>query len=146
MSKYSIPWNFLKSTITVIVISTIASLGIKSIGGNFWASFSLFFVIQYVLFSFIASIIKNHQIQKTIQKELEVLEPLSTILECAYCNTSNVMTFLPDQNERAEFSCSSCNEKNSVTIQFVVARVTKPVNTGTTIGTASIQTTTNEKE
>jgi hypothetical protein len=37
------------------------------------------------------------------------------------------MTFLADQTERAEFVCTSCNEKNLVNIQFVVARVTKPV-------------------
>jgi hypothetical protein len=127
MSKFKVPWTFLKSTFIVIVISFLASLGVKTLGGNFWASFSLFFTIQYILFSFIASIAKNYFIQKTRQKELDVLEPLSTILECAYCNTSNIMTFLPDQNERAEFTCTSCNKTNLVNIQFTVARITEPV-------------------
>jgi hypothetical protein len=127
MSKFKVPWTFLKSTFIVIVISLLASLGVKTLGGNFWAAFSLFFTIQYILFSFIASIAKNYFIQKTRQKELDVLEPLSTILECAYCNTSNIMTFLPDQNERAEFTCTSCNKTNLVNIQFTVARITEPV-------------------
>jgi len=127
MSKIKISLNFIKSTLIVLLISTIASLGVSSLGGNFWASFALFFTIQYIVFSFIASVIKNYYLQKTRQKELEVLEPLSTILECAYCNTSNVMTFLPDQNERAEFECSSCKKTNLVNIQFVVARITEPV-------------------
>jgi hypothetical protein len=127
MSKLKIPWTFIKSTFIVTAISFLASLGVKTLGGNFWAAFVLFFTIQYILFSFIASIAKNYFVQKTRQKELDVLEPLSTILECAYCNTSNIMTFLPDQNERAEFVCTSCNKTNLVNIQFTVARITEPV-------------------
>lgn len=138
-------WNFIKSTFIVVVISTIASFGVKAIGGNFWAAFALFFSIQYILFSFIASIIKNYLFQKTKQMELETLEPLSTILECAYCNTNNIMTFLPDQNERAEFVCTSCKKTNLVNIQFLVARITEPVNITNATGVPSIQTVSNEE-
>ena len=146
MSKLKVPWIFIKSTAIVVIISALASLGVKTIGGNFIASFCLFFSIQYILFSFVASIVKNYFIQKTRQKELEALEPLSTILECSYCNTSNVMTFLADQNERAEFVCSSCNKKNLVSIQFVVARITEPVNVNNATGVPSIQTSSDEKK
>jgi transcription elongation factor Elf1 len=93
------------------------------------------------LFSFLATIIKNYQIQKTFQKELDRLEPLSTILNCAYCAKPNIMTFLPDQNERVEFSCNSCNKTNLVTIQFMVARITEPVNIPNLTGIPSIQST-----
>jgi len=130
----SIPWNFVKSTSTVFGLSIVAAFGVQALGGNFWASFCLFVTVQYILFSFAGTIIRNYFIQKTLQKELEALEPLSTILECAYCNTSNVMTFLPDQNERAEFDCTSCNKKNLVNIQFVVARITEPVNVNSSTG------------
>ena len=105
---------------------------------------TLFFSLQYVIFSFIASIFRNYFFQKTLQKELDALEPLSTILECAYCKTTNVMTFLPDQNERAEFTCSSCNRRNLVNIQFVVARITEPVNVPSPTGIPSIQTVADE--
>lgn len=145
MLKIKIPWAFIKSTFIVSIISFLGSLGIKSLGGNFWASFVLFFTIQYILFSFIGTIVKNYFIQKSLQKELDALEPLSTILDCAYCNTSNVMTFLPDQNERAEFICSSCSKRNLVNIQFVVARITEPVNMPSTMGIPSIQTVSNEE-
>ena len=144
MSKIKISLNFIKSTLIVLLISTIASLGVSSLGGNFWASFALFFTIQYIVFSFIASVIKNYYLQKTRQRELEVLEPLSTILECAYCNTSNVMTFLPDQNERAEFECSSCKKTNLVNIQFVVARITEAVQVNNLTG-IPLQDVPNEK-
>jgi transcription elongation factor Elf1 len=141
MTKIKIPWAFVKSTLIVSLVSLVASLGVKSIGGNFWATFCLFFTIQYILFSFVATIIKNYFNQKTLQKELDSLEPLSTILLCSYCNTANVMTFIPDQNERAEFVCTSCQKKNVVTMQFVVARVTEPINMVSTVGTPSLQTT-----
>jgi hypothetical protein len=144
MLKIKIPWIFIRSTITVLFISFIGSLGVKTIGGNFWASFALFIAIQYILFSFVATIVKNYIYQKTLQKELDALEPLSTILDCAYCSTANVMTFLPDQNERAEFVCTSCDKRNLVNIQFVVARITEPVNMPSATGIPSIQTVANE--
>jgi len=140
MSKIKISWDFIKSTLIVISISTLASFAVSSFGGNFWAAFLLFFSIQYILFSFFANIIKNYFIQKTIQKQLDKLEPLSTILECAYCNTSNVITFLPDQTERTEFVCTSCEKTNVVGIQFVVARITEPINIPNVLGTPSTQT------
>lgn len=134
MLKNNLSLKALKSTLIVLIISALAGLSIKMMGGNFWAAFLLFFSIQYIVFSFIASLVKNYYIQKTRQKELDVLEPLSTILQCAYCETSNVMTFLPDQNERAEFTCASCEKKNLVNIQFVVARITEPVVTNNSTG------------
>ena len=134
MSKFKIPWNVVKSTTTVLFISFLASIGVQMLGGNFWAAFILFFSIQYILFSVVASILKNYFIQQTIQKQLDVLEPLSTILECSYCGDNNVMTFLPDQNERIEFTCKSCEKKNLVNIQFVVARITEPVVVNSTTG------------
>jgi transcription elongation factor Elf1 len=127
MKKLSIPVELFFSTLKVLMLSTIGALCLWFFGFDFIPSFCLVFVFQYILFSFIGNIINNYYIQKTKQKELEALEPLSTILECAYCNTKNLMTFLPDQNERMEFGCSSCNKKNVVNIQFVVARTTEPV-------------------
>jgi transcription elongation factor Elf1 len=56
--------------------------------------------------------------------ELDNLEKLSTILQCAYCNTQNVMTFIPDELDTSEFICTSCEKKNTVKLQFVVARKT----------------------
>lgn len=146
MSKLKIPWNILKSTAIVLIISALAALGIHMFGGNFWAAFLLFFAIQYIVFSFLASVVKNYFFQKIREKELDVLEPLSTILECAYCSTTNVMTFLPDQNERAEFVCTSCQKKNLVNIQFVVARVTEPVVVNNPTGVPLLPAEKNENE
>jgi hypothetical protein len=101
---------------------------------NFVATFLLLFSIQFILFSFIGNIITNILKEKTRQKELESLEPLSTILECAYCNEKNLITFLPNDNERIEFTCTKCSNKNLVNIGFSVARITEPVNVPTLTG------------
>jgi hypothetical protein len=117
--------RFIKSTVIVTILSSIIGLAIMNIGGNFLTTFLLAFSCQYILFSFVANIINSYIKQQTIQKELDVLEPLSTILECSYCNQKNLMIFNPDDIETSEFSCSECQKKNSVKIQFVVARQTE---------------------
>jgi hypothetical protein len=119
--------KILLSTLTVFAISILIGFAAKNIGGDFISSFILAFAFQYILFSFIGNVINSYFKQKTIQKELDILEPLSTILNCAYCNHKNMMTFLPDEMETSEFTCTKCEKKNSVRIQFVVARQTEMI-------------------
>ena len=116
--------HLLKSTLIVLLISGLTGYAVYYNGGSFISSFILSFCIQYVLFSFTANIIKSYFKQKTYQMELDNLEKLSTILQCAYCNTQNVMTFIPDELDASEFICTSCEKKNTVKLQFVVARKT----------------------
>jgi hypothetical protein len=120
--------TILKSTFVVCFISILIGLAIKNIGGDFLTTFILAFCCQYILFSFVANVINSFLSHQRLKKELEVLEPLSTILECAYCNHANVMTFIPDDLETSQFTCSACGKKNSVKIQFVVARQTEMLN------------------
>ena len=54
--------------------------------------------------------------------ELDKLEKLSTILNCAYCDHQNVFTFLPD--EVPDLKCEKCQNTNSVKLHFTVARTT----------------------
>jgi len=103
------------------------ALGAWLVHLNFTAAFLILCSVQYILFSFAGSIITSYFTQKTRQKELDLLEPLSTILECAYCKTNNVLTFFPNQNERIEFDCDKCKKKNLVNINFSVARITESV-------------------
>jgi len=131
---------FIRSTITVLITSALISLSIWMLNGNYIAGFVLAFSIQYILFGFIGSIINNYFNQITRQKELDKLEQLSTILECAYCKKHNVMTFIPDENERVEFICESCEKKNYVNINFTVARVTEPLTLTPTIPDPSVPT------
>jgi transcription elongation factor Elf1 len=96
-------------------------------GGSFLYVFLLSILVQYVLYSVITTIIVNFYREKTKQIELDKLENLSTILECAYCSQKNLLTFIPEQNERTEFVCSSCDKENAVIINFTVARVTEAI-------------------
>lgn len=123
----------IKSTIIVTLISAIIGLAIQNIGGNFLTTFLLAFSCQYILFSFVANILNAFFAQQRLKKELEILEPLSTILECAYCNHNNLMTFIADDLETSEFTCAKCEKKNTVKIQFVVARQTEILNLPHTI-------------
>ncbi len=116
--------RLMKSTIIVLIISGFTGYAVYLNGGTFTSAFILSFCIQYVLFSFTAKIINSYFKEKTYQKELDNLESLSTILQCAYCNAQNIMTFIPDELEASEFICASCEKKNTVKIQFLVARKT----------------------
>jgi hypothetical protein len=120
--------NVLKSTITVLFISLLGAYGGHLFGLSFFGIFYILLCIQYVLFYSISKVINSFFIEKTKQKQLEKLENLSTILNCAYCNKENIMTFSPDDNSRVEFTCNHCDKKNMVTIQFLVARITESIN------------------
>lgn len=118
---------FIKSTVVVLFVSTLISLSVWMFKGNFLAAFLLSVAFQYILFSFIGGIINSYLTQQTRQKELDKLEQLSSILECASCKKPNVITFIPDEKERVEFICDSCTKKNVVNIVFSVAGVTEPI-------------------
>lgn len=120
--------NILKSTVIVFIISLLGALSAFLFNLNYFAVFLFLFVVQFIIFSFIGDIVTSYFKEKTKQKELDKLEPLSTILECAYCTESNLITFFPNQNERIEFECTKCKNKNLVNLSFSVARVTQPVN------------------
>jgi hypothetical protein len=119
--------QFFKSTFVVSVISSLIGLSAFLAGKSFWPAFLLATGCQYVVFSGIINTINNYLTLQARQKELDKLEPLSTILECAVCKTQNVITFIPDQNERFEFTCENekCKSKNVVSINFTVAKVTE---------------------
>lgn len=119
--------NFLKSTLIVLLTSTLFSFGLTIFNLNFWGSFLFFTAFQYVLFSFFGTIIQNYIYADVRKKELDKLESLSTILNCAYCQKPNLMIFNPNDSERVEFECDHCKNKNLVTMQFVVAQITTPL-------------------
>lgn len=117
--------NFFKSAFIVLSVSGIVSLACFLYEKPPLPAFVLSVGLQYFVFSVIGGSIDNYFIQQTKQKELDKLENLSTILECASCKHPNICTFIPDQNERFEFKCDSCDSKNVVSINFSVARVTE---------------------
>lgn len=131
---------------SLLVISTISGLfGCLSFifFSNFWFTFAFFILLQHLLYYVVLSAVNNYFKEKTKQKELDKLENLSTILDCAYCSTKNIMTFIPDQYEKIQFKCSKCNNNNSVIIQFIVARTTEPLEINSLLNYADPNTNTN---
>ena len=118
-------FKIIKSTSIILLVSSLTGLAFVLLNKAFWPAFLLTTCVQYVLFSAIAGTINSYFAHQTRQKELDKLEGLSTILECATCKTQNITTFIPDQNERFEFLCEGCQNKNVVNINFTVARVTE---------------------
>ena len=119
--------NFLKPVSLLLAISFLGSFGFFLLGFNFWAVFVLFIVFQFVLFSFIGNVFTHYITEERRKKELDKLESLSTILQCAYCHKKNLMVFNPDDVERIEFECDHCKKTNLVTMQFVVAQISQPL-------------------
>ena len=119
---------FIKSTSIVFGISSLGAFGGFLFGYSFLGIFFLFTCLQYILFFSISKITDVYIVEKTKQKELDKLETLSTLLNCSYCAKPNIMTFKPNSNDRVEFTCEHCKKDNLVTMQFVVARITEPVN------------------
>lgn len=120
--------SFVVSTTKVVSLALLGAFSLYLIGLNFWGTFLLLICLQYILFYCISYVLNVLAIEKTKQKELDKLEKLSTLLNCAYCNKQNVMTFDPNESNRIEFECEHCKKKNLVTMQFLVARITEPVN------------------
>lgn len=120
--------TFVYSSIKVLCLSFLGALGGYIIGFNFWGVLLFLICFQYILFFVLSQIMNTIVLEKTKQKELDKLEKLSTLLNCAYCNKQNIMIFDPDDNNRIEFKCDHCEKKNLVTLQFVVARITESVN------------------
>lgn len=126
--------NILKSTGILFSISFLISGGFFFSGvGHFFDVFLIITGFQFILFTFFGTLIKNHLNKNLRERELEKLESLSTILECAYCKKKNLVVFDPNDTERFEFKCEHCDGKNLVTLQFAVSQVFEPMEIPKTI-------------
>lgn len=119
--------NIWKPLSLLFAVSFVGASGFYILGFNFWAIFILFLVFQFILFSFVGNILNHYITEERRKKELDALEPLSTILQCSYCHKKNLMVFNPNDVERIEFECDHCKKANLVTMQFVVAQISQPL-------------------
>jgi hypothetical protein len=129
--------SFITSTTILIGISLLGGIAGFLAGKSFAVTFLFIFVAQFILFTFIGNIIKNINFKQMIEKQLEKLEGLSTILECAYCKKQNLMIFNTNDTERIEFVCEHCKNKNLVNIQFIVSQISEPLEIPKVLGVPS---------
>jgi hypothetical protein len=129
--------SLVTSTSILLAISFLGGMAGFILGKSFIATFLILLVGQFILFTFIGNIIKNFNSKNIIEKQLEKLEGLSTILSCAYCKKQNLMIFDPNDTERIEFVCDHCKNKNLVNIQFIVSQISEPLEIPKVIGVPS---------
>ena len=135
--------SFAKSFITINTVSFLSGSAAFLIERSFWAYYILSFVLQIIIGYVIATYTYSHYKSTAYMAELEVLEKLSTLLNCAYCNQPNVITFLPDNIP--DLKCDQCGSISSVKLHFTVARTTTAISNKVSLTLKEPQTTHNIK-
>lgn len=117
--------NALKSILMTCFIASLCGLSGLIFGKSFLAIFCIAIVIQIML-GYALSTLTFYNYKKSVYlAELEKIEKLSTLLNCAYCNETCLVTFLPEV--APELKCAKCNNTSSVKLHFTVARQTNIV-------------------
>lgn len=112
----------LKSLLAVACISTLCGSAGYLLDKSFFGIFIAVTAIQFII-GYIITTLTAYDFKKTAYlAELDKLEKLSTILNCAYCNEPNLVTFLPDTPP--ELVCEKCKQTSSVKLHFSVSRQT----------------------
>lgn len=116
------------SLILTSAISTLLGFAGSAIIGTFWAWFWIGCLVQLLVFvginSFLIQKDNAFQQQNTLL-ELEALAKFAVNLSCGYCQQNNVVPI--QLNQRNTFKCESCNQTNSVSMQFTAIPVTTPI-------------------
>ena len=109
-------------------VSTIFGFAGSSIIGAFWGWFWISFLLQVLIFVGYNTFMINKNQAIAQQQEIDLLDKLakfSVRLSCAYCQQQNT---IPIQlNQKNTFKCESCNQTNSVVMQFSAATLTTPI-------------------
>jgi len=114
--------ELLKSYFTITFVSSLFGLAAYLFDRSFWAAFCLCTALQFVTGYIMSVITVNDYKTKALQMELEKLEKLSAIINCAFCNTPTVITFLPE--EVPAIKCDKCQNISNVKLHFTVSRST----------------------
>jgi hypothetical protein len=115
----------LQSLFMTSLISSLFGLASYLFNYSFWAAFAITAAMQFIIGYMYSTYVTSKYKREVLIAELDKLERLSTLLNCVYCNTQNIVTFLP--NEVPDFTCEKCGQSNSVKLQFTVARSTNTV-------------------
>lgn len=109
-------------------ISVLLGFAGSAIVGTFWAWFWIGCLFQLLVFVGINSFLiqKDNAIQQqNALLEFETFSKFTVSLTCGYCQQNNVVPI--QLNQRNTFKCESCNQTNSVSMQFTAIPVTTPI-------------------
>lgn len=110
------------------LISALFGLVGSSIVGTFWSWFWITCLVQLLVFIGINSILLQRERafqQQNELLELQTLSKLTVTLTCGYCQQPNIAPI--QLNQKNTFKCESCNQTNSVTMQFTAVPLTTPI-------------------
>ena len=110
------------------LISTLFGFAGSALIGTFWSWFWIASLIQVLLFVGVNSFLiqKDNALQQQNELlELQTLSKFTIALSCGYCQQSNTVPI--QLNQRNTFKCESCNQTNSVTMQFTAVPLTTPI-------------------
>jgi hypothetical protein len=116
--------EIVKSLLIIATVSSLCGLAGHFFNRSFLGIFLITTVTQFAL-GYLISAYTSYDFKKSAYlAELDKLEKLSTILNCAYCSHPNLVTFLPDT--APELVCDKCKNTSSVKLHFSVSRMTTP--------------------
>jgi hypothetical protein len=118
----------LVSLLFTTLISTGVGIGGLLITGKFWGFFLIAFVLQFIVFAVINTLLQRKDLIETtklINEQLEATSKYIINLTCSYCQISNSVPFVLNQENR--FKCESCNQINGVKMQFFSTQITTPL-------------------
>lgn len=110
------------------LVSLVVGAGGLLITGKFWGFFIIAFGIQFIVFAVINTFLQRKdtiESAKILNEQLDALAKFTVRLSCAYCQTQNVTPIQLNQENR--FKCASCNQVNSIKMQFIAAQITTPL-------------------
>jgi hypothetical protein len=110
------------------IVSLVVGLGGLLITGKFLGFFLIAFGIQFVVFAIFNTFLQRKDTiegVKVLNEQLEALSKFTVRLSCAYCQTQNTTPIQLNQENR--FKCESCNQVNSIKMQFFAAQITTPL-------------------
>lgn len=125
-----------KPEIIVILISLIFTLLVSSAFGlagwliaqKFWGFFLISLVLQFIVFAIVNTFIRRKdfiETTKVLNEQLEATSKHLINITCAYCQVSNTVPLVLNQENR--FECESCKQINSIKMQFFAAQITTPL-------------------
>ena len=110
------------------IISALFGFAGTTLIGTFWGWFWISVLVQVLLFVAVNSFLLQKQsttLRMTELEELELLSKFTITLSCGYCKQNNLVPI--QLNQRNTFKCESCNQTNSVTMQFAAVPLTTPL-------------------
>jgi uncharacterized membrane protein len=118
----------LVSLLFTTLISTGVGIGGLLITGKFWGFFLIAFVLQFIVFAVINTLLQRKDLIETtklINEQLEATSKYIINLTCSYCQINNSVPIVLNQENR--FKCESCNQINGVKMQFFSTQITTPL-------------------